>query len=243
MISVPLRTRRLQKAQMAQKIQHAAPSLVLLGDGLTRIGSGDPGQSLVLGVVEVIAAVLVIGTVARGIMRLRKGKGRGNPKGLPPPADAPQTHDAHDSPVHHGLDWIDLCIGGMLVVEAYMHWHETGHVPRPTVLLAVVMLGLGLFHGRITAYAHKRRAMHVSADGISIPGRFPFMRLTLPWSDVASVDFDDGVALIVAHDGRRRRVAMADSLEPNLVRDALLAAKTHHADFQAEQAVQKTVRK
>ena len=218
MISVPLRTRRLQRAQLIQKMQHAAPSLVLLSDGLTRIGSGEPGFSLALGVIEVVTSVTVIGMVGRGIARLRQGT-------------APTAHQSHGA-----VDWIDIAIAAMLVVEGVMHREETGHFPRPTILLAAVMFTLGLFHGRITSFAQKRRSMHVSADGISIPGRLPFTRLTLPWAQVASVDFKDGVALIVATDGQQRRVDVSDSLDPDAVRDALLAAQAHHVTFQATQS-------
>ena len=226
MISVPLRTRRQQRAQLAQKLQHAAPSFVLLGDGLSRLTGGEHGQSLMLGAVEVIAAGLVIGTVARGITRFRATKGK-------PTLPA----DAHHAKAGHGVDWIDICISAMLAVETYMHYHETGRIKGPTVLLAAVMLCLGVFHGRITTFASKRRAMHVSPDGISIPGRLPFTRLTLPWADVSRVEIDGGIAHIVAVDGRKRRIDVTDSLDPDEVREALAAAKAHHDEFKAAQAL------
>jgi len=238
MISVPLRTRRQQKAQLAQKVQHAVPSFVLLGDGWARITGGEDGQGLLLGAVEVIAAGLVIGTVARGVIRIRSG----TPKGLPPPTEGGAEGlpaEAHRAKAGHGVDWIDICIGGMLIVEAYMHYHETGRIKGPTLLLAAVMSGLGLFHGRMTAFAHKRRSMHVSADGISIPGRLPFMRITLPWADVAGVEIDGDTARIVANDGRSRLVDCTDAIDRDAVRQAILAAKTHYDQFKAAQALQK----
>jgi hypothetical protein len=226
MISVPLRTRRYQRAQLAQKVQHAVPSIVLLGDGLTRVtGGGEHGQSFLLGALEIIAAGLVIITVVRGFIKFRAGQGK--PEGSP-------------SPIHqtHGVDWIDICIGAMLVVETYMHYHETGRIKGPTVLLAAVMFGFGFFHGRITAFAHRRRSMHVSADGISIPGRLPFMRVTLPWADVASVEIDGDTARIVANNGRVRVIDCTDAIDSNAVRQALLAAKTHHEAFAAARSAE-----
>lgn len=233
MISVPLHTRRYQRAQMAQKIQHAAPSFVLLGDGVTRLtGGGEHGQSFFLGAVEVIAAGLVMITVVRGIVKLRAAHGKpaedsGSPKGAP-------YNPAHGAKARHTVDWIDICIGGMLLVEAYMHFHETGHLARPTILLAAVMLTLGTFHGRITAFAYRLRSMHVSADGISIPGRLPFSRITLRWADVASVEIDGDTARIVTHNGRLHVVDSTDAVDGHAVRQALLAAKTHHDTFTAE---------
>jgi hypothetical protein len=117
-VVVPLRSKRAQKVQFIQKIQHAIPSIVLLGDGLTRVQDGH-GQSLALGAVEIAASVAVIGSVLRGFRQLRKATG----------ATVPEHQH------HSNVDWIDIFIGLMLFVEAYMHHEETGHWPRPTFLL------------------------------------------------------------------------------------------------------------
>jgi hypothetical protein len=207
MIAVPIRFRRSQNAQFIQKLQHAVPSIVVLGDGLDHLSHEPEGADLALGGIEVIAAVLVIGSVIRGFRQLRKAKRAGEP---------------HH---HHGVDWIDICLGVMLSVEAYAKYHASGHVPRPTILLATAIFAIGLWHGRIAAWGDRRSELRVSADGISVPGKF-FSRTLFTWPELASIETGDRWAVITANDGRSKRIDLNDVLQPNAIRDALIAART-----------------
>src|SRR5262245_20997061 len=135
MISVPIRYKRAERGQFIQKLQHAIPSVVVLSDGLSHLSHEPHGIDLALGVAEVGVALAVMGTVVYGFRKLAKK-----------PAHAPAEH------VHHGVDWIDISIGVMLAVEAYAKYHATQHIPRPTILLSIVMIGIGLAHGRIAAW-------------------------------------------------------------------------------------------
>jgi hypothetical protein len=205
MISVPVRSRRAQRGQFVQKLQHAVPSVVLLMDGVRRLRDNAHGESLLLAIAEVTVSVLVIGFMARAARRLRAGA-------------APD----HGGGGHH-IDWIDICLAAMLTVEALMHQHETGHLPRPTILLAVTMLALGLMHGRLAAFRDRRRTLRITDEGVSVPGRF-FKRLTLPWDQVARVEIDTRNARIVAVDGREQRIDFGDVLNVDAVREALAQA-------------------
>jgi len=218
-VLVPLRSRRALRAQFLQKIQHAVPSIVLLGDGLRRV---QDGHGLLLGGIEILASVIVIGSVLRGLRQLRK--------------TTRTTEHAHE---HHGsVDWIDIFIGLMLFVEAYVHHDETGHWPRPTFLLGATMIVLGLAHHRLMEIAGKRRALRITPEGLSISGRRPFTRMTLKWADVASVSVDGDVARVVSTDGRTREVDLRDALNPVAVRDALLFASKHHSSLLAARSAQ-----
>jgi hypothetical protein len=211
MITVPIRNRRAERGIFLQKLQHAVPSIVVLGDGLAHLSHNPEGTELALGVFEVAAAVLVMGSVIRGFRKLIKGARAGD--------------DPHP---HHGVDWIDIFIGVMLSVEAYAKYHAspTHHIPRPTIVLAVAMLAIGLAHGRIAAWGDRRRQLHVSAEGISIPVR-PFLsRRSLTWAEIASIDVDDRYATIIANDGRKQRFDLQDIVQGNAVRDALMQART-----------------
>ena len=152
---------------------------------------------------------VVMGSVVRGIRELRKRT----------------AADHADHAGHHGIDWIDIFIGVMLSVEAYAKYAATQQIPRPTILLAVTMLTVGLLHGRLAAWGDRRRELRVSADGISVPGRF-FRRLTLPWAEVASIETDDRAAVVTATDGRSQRIDLADAFQPTAIRDALMSART-----------------
>ncbi len=209
MIAVPVRYRRSQKGQFAQKLQHAIPSFIVLGDGISHLSHNPRGAELALGVAEVVAAVLVIGTVARGFRQLRRQ--------LSTPSD-----DVH---VHHGVDWIDICLGGMLSVEAYAKYAATAHIPRPTIVLAIAMFAIGLLHGRLAAWGDSRRELRVSADGISMPSRRPFSRVTMAWAEVAEIEVGDRSAVVVATDGRTTRVDLTEVMQPAAIRDALMTAR------------------
>jgi len=209
MIAVPVRYRGSQRALFVQKLQHAIPSIVVLGDGLEHLSHDPHGVELALGVFEVGAAVLVAGSVIRGFIELRK-----------------HTAAAHADHVHaHGVDWIDISLAVMLSVEAYAKYHANGHIPRPTLLLASVMLAVGLLHGRLASWGDRRRELRVGPDGISWPVK-PFFRRTLTWAEVASIEIDDRSAVIKAIDGRSKRLDLTDVLQPKAVRDALLSART-----------------
>lgn len=211
MTAIPIRYRRAERGLFVQKLQHAIPSFVVLGDGIDHLSHNPHGVELALGVAEVVAAVLVMGSVVRGVLHMKRR--------LAAPQDDDHAH------AHHGVDWIDIFIAVMLGVEAYAKYHATAHIPRPTILLAMVMLTVGVTHGRLAAWGGRKRALRVGPEGISVPGK-PFTRLTLAWSEVASVEMDDRAAVITAIDGRSKRIDLSDVLQPKAVREALIEART-----------------
>jgi hypothetical protein len=208
MISVPIHYRRVERGQFIQKLQHAIPSIVVLSDGLDHLSHDPHGTELVLGVFEVAAAAAVMISVFIGFRKLMKRRG-----------DDGHVHR------HHGVDWIDIFIGAMLGVEAYAKYHATGHIPRPTILLAVAMVTIGVIHGRIAAWGARKRRLEVGPHSISVPGK-PFTRLTLQWEDVASIEVGDRWAVVTATDGRSKKIDLSDVRQPQAVRDALMQATT-----------------
>jgi hypothetical protein len=209
MIAIPIRYRRSQRALFAQKLQHAIPSIVVLTDGLEHLSHEPTLANLALGGVEVVASVLVVGSVIRGFRTMLK-----------------ETAAGHANHAHaHGVDWIDISLGVMLLVEAYSKYHASGRVPRPTLLLAAVMFVVGSLHGRLAAWGDRRRELRVGPDGISLSYR-KFARMTLAWSEVASIEVDDRYATVTATDGRSHRINLHDAFHPQAIRDALLAANT-----------------
>lgn len=208
MIAVPIRSRRSQRGQFAQKLQHAIPSIVVLGDGVNHLTHNAQGLDLALAIAEIGAAVLVIGSVIRGFRHLRK--------------TVSTIDDAH---AHHGIDWIDVCLGVMLSVEAYAKYHANPNLPRPTLLLAVTMLTVGFNHGRLAAWGDRRRQLRVSPEGISVPGKF-FSRSTWSWREVASIEIGDKWAIVTSITGRRKRINLNDMVHAQAVRDTLMAGNT-----------------
>jgi hypothetical protein len=191
-VAVPLVSLRRERVLLFQRIQHALAAFVLLMDGGQGLLEEPHGPSLILALGEIVSSVLVIGSVGRAARQQFR-------------AIAPAHAQAHA----HGVDWIDIFLSGMLATEAIAHYQHTGHVRRPTVLLAVVMLALGLLHGRVSDFHARRRALRVTDAGITLGGRF-FTRFTAAWSEIASIDVGDRHATIVTRAGRTRRINVTD---------------------------------
>lgn len=189
-IVVHLRSRRRERALFVQKLQHGMAGVLLLFKGLEILQHGAEGFELALGIVEVLTSVLLIGALVRGMRRLRRG--------------AP-SHPHHA----HGIDWIDVFVAGVLAVEALERWHADHHIARPTILLALVMLAIGLLHGRIATFGGRRRALRVTAEGISVPRR-PFGRFSVGWGNVRALRVDAREAIVEARDGRSHRIDLLD---------------------------------
>ena len=204
---IPVRYRRVQRGQFAQKLQHAIPSVVVLNDGITHLQHEPHGTSLALGVAEVAVSILVIGSVVRGWRRLISKT----------PKAAGHSHQAH------GVDWIDLFLGAMLLVEAYAKFHANGRIARPMILLGAVLMVVGILHGRIAGWADRRLELRVNEHGISVPGRF-FRRLTLAWADVAEITVGPATARLIAADGRDQSLDLADAANAEDIRHVLAEA-------------------
>lgn len=219
---IPVRYRRTEKGLFAQKLQHAVPAVIVLGDGISHLQHEPSGMTLALGLAEVLVSLLVMGSIIWELRRLRAtGRGSGH---------------AH---VSHGVDWIDLFLGAMLLVEAYARFDATSRLPRPTIVLGLALVILGLAHGRIAAWGDRRRSLVVNEGGISVPGRF-FRRLSLQWSEVAEITMAPAKARVIAHDGRDQDLDLADAVQPDEIRAALTEARARLESYRAAQA-QRTV--
>ena len=199
---VPIRSRKREFAQVMQKLQHVVPAAPLLFQGVTRLQHEPHGWSLLLAVAEVGISVLVLGAFVR---QLRSTRSR---------EDEDHGHAAH------GIDWIDVAIGLMLGIEVWAHWYETGHVKRPTVLMAVGIFAIGLLHGRIAARAGRRLALKIDDTGVAIGGR-PFRNFTATWSELADVVIEPQRARLVRRDGKTREIDFQDLRNAADVRAAL----------------------
>ena len=69
-IVVPLLSRRLNRAQAMQKINHAIPAMGLIVAGVQALKEGARGFDLALAIVEIGTSVLLVATLAA--IRLRR---------------------------------------------------------------------------------------------------------------------------------------------------------------------------
>ncbi|MFN8573108.1 MAG: hypothetical protein U0132_13745 [Gemmatimonadaceae bacterium] len=205
--TIPLESRRRDRALLIQKLQHVLPSVFLLADGLERLGGEHSTGLVALAVTEVAVSVLVIGAFIRALRRLRHS-----------------SNEPAGEHASHGVDWVDLFLGGMLITEALVHREETGHLPRPTVLLAVTVFVMGLLHGRVSAWATKRRALRVTEDGISIARRLR-PRLDASWEAIDRIDLAATEARIVTRTRGERRIDLTDLKNAAAVVEVLTIAR------------------
>jgi hypothetical protein len=208
-ITVSLVSRRRERVQLLRKFQHGVPALVLFLEGLERILTREGDWNRWLGTAEAFAGMLVLGAIARDIGRLRWGAGHTTPRQRVP---------------LHQVDWTDICLAALLSAEVAAHRVETGLWRRPTLLLAILTLAVGLAHGRITAFMAKRHALHVTDAGVSVGGRF--RRFTARWADIDRIDIAEKTAAIVMRDGRTQTFDLIDIRHGNDVTRALTRART-----------------
>ncbi|MEA2562723.1 MAG: hypothetical protein QOH06_4227 [Acidobacteriota bacterium] len=200
---LPLVSIRKDRARRLQKLQHAVPAVALLGAGAQRLMHGQRGLGLALAVGELVVSALLLRSAAKELAAVRR-------------PEAAQHH--------HGVDWFDIFAAGVLVAEALEHWHHTGHLPRPTLVLAALTLAMGLFHRQFTGWIGPRRLLRIDEDGIRLRSRFR-RQFFAPWPEVEHIDLDEGKARIVARGGAERRIDLADLRNASEVRQALLAAQ------------------
>jgi hypothetical protein len=206
-LTVPLRSKRRERAILVQKLQHAAPAAVLLVAGLKALGEGVDGFALALAILEIVTSVALAASVILAIRKARR------------PASASATLHSH-----HGPDWIDVFTAGVLFTEAIERYHHTHHIARPTILLAVVLLIIGLLHGRILTRAGRRMTLRIGKDDLFVGGR-PFRTLRVTWADLASIDIGPRYATVTARNGRQRKLDLPDLEGADAVRAALQTAQ------------------
>jgi len=206
-LTVVLRSKRRQRAVAVQKLQHLAPALILLGDGAASLAHQPARIALAIAAFEIVSGALFVLAALRGVRGAIRQRRAGTPH------------------AHHGIDWVDVFAAGVVAAETIEHYHRTGHIRRPNVLMIVTLLVLAFFHDRITAFAEHRRALRISEDGLSVGGR-PFRRsLRARWSELRSIEIADRFATIQTASGRTKRIDLADLENPEPVVAALAMAR------------------
>jgi hypothetical protein len=206
-LTVPLRSKRRERALLAQKIQHVVAGVMLLVAGLQALGEEHHGFPFALALFEIVSSALLIGSAVFAFKKARR----------------PVDHE-HLPHLHHGgVDWMDIFAAGVLFAEVAEHWHLKHHIQRPAVLTAVTVLVLGLFHGRIARRAERRFTIRVGDDDLYVGGK-PFRTLRSRWADLLSIDIGPRYATIKTRAGRERRLDLTDLEGATHVRAALAEA-------------------
>lgn len=205
---VPLRSKRAERAQLGQKLQHLGPAVVLFGSGFQTLRGSPHGLALVLALFEVVSSLLLLVTMGHAVRSAARR------------VDADASLHAH-----HGVAWIEIFTAAVLVAEAWEHYELTHHVKRPTVLMALTLLVIGVLHPKILARAQRRRTLRVDDEGLYV-GTKKFRRpIRAKWDEVASIDVGDRYGVITLKNGQMRKLDLQDLEGSNHVRTALAAAR------------------
>jgi hypothetical protein len=196
--TVVFSSRRVRRVQRMQGARHLLIGLTLAMAGAQAIAAGHH--------VSWIDYVAVVSGALLMVAFVRELRAAGHASGAHPP---------------HGINWVDVFAAGVTLVEA-AHLQHLGKVRLPIAyaLLAVFLLALGLFHGRL---AQVRRLI-VDEHGFDIR-LHPWRRVRHAWRDLAAAAADGTSLTLTGLDGRVSRLNLADAPERAAVIDAFM----HHA--------------
>ena len=117
----------------------------LFYSGVQSLSAGAEGLERILAIAGMMTAGLLIAAFAREVRGLA---------------------GSHETPAHghqsQAVDWMDVFAAGMLFAEAAEKYHLRGHIWRPETLAAVATLGVGLFHGRLSARKERQRSLQLT---------------------------------------------------------------------------------
>ncbi len=117
-----------------------------------------------------------------------------------------------------GIEWSGVAGASMLAVEVWQHWHQTGRVQRPVLLLAVFTLWMATGGRRLIARVMRRRIadrrprLSISRDGVDYRGS-KRRRWVARWDDVERVEQDAESVRLTLGDGRVRELRARDHVD------------------------------
>jgi hypothetical protein len=207
-VTILLEDRRAELAQRVEAVTQAGAAVSLVTAGLAGLSAPDV-EGTVLAALELLAAALLVGAVARELRPGRRSAEEGT-------ARAPR------------IGWVSLFAAAALFAETYHRVYAGGKFPRPTFLMGLVALLLALLHPWI---ARRRAGMRFfRADGAGIELRTSRLRgFRLAWDEVAAVARDGDALLVRTRTGAVRRVGLRRYRNGEALAAALLEAASARA--------------
>jgi hypothetical protein len=192
--TVVFTSRRTARVQRVQAARHVLVGLLLASSGYNAIREGHHASWL--DVVAIVSGLLLLAAFVVEMRLARRGGAR----------------------AHHGIGWVDVFAAIVTAVEA-AHLRHNGKVGLPIAygLVAVLLLMLGLMHGRLQ---HLRRLV-VDEHGFDIR-MAPWSRTRLAWSDVADVHEAGSVVTVVTLAAQERRLDLREADHGDVVVETLL---------------------
>jgi len=176
---VHLHDRRVVAAGLVQKLQHALAGFPLLFVGVRHLG--EEGE-LPIAILEIVIAVLVLGTFAR------------------------QVHAAGKKHASHAkVDWFDLAAAAMMMFEAFHGVHHKPFYMRVQFVSAVTTAGLALLHGKLHARRAKKRYVKLDENGMEVRMGL-WSRFSLGWAELDRIHLGQDKAVFHRNDGKQHTI-------------------------------------
>ena len=192
---IALQDRRRALLSRFEAIQQGAAGFVLIAAGYGRLETAAQGTA-VFGGALIAAGLLLLWVAIRELV----GK----------------------VPWHPGL--LNLAAGVALLTE----WGVTlaadgGKIIKPSLVMALISLGLGLGHRRLHHRRITARSLRLDAQGLSFHLN-PIRNFAVRWDDLASISVQPAEILFQRRSGRRHRIPLGRLDNAGEVVDAVIAA-------------------
>jgi uncharacterized membrane protein HdeD (DUF308 family) len=181
-----LEDKRREMAGWVQKLQHLIAGVPLFLVGLSKL-TGEEAERPI----AILELAVALGVFTAFAVELR----------------AARRHAASGGHAHSPVGWFDLAAGALLIFEAFHSPHVKPGYLRPQFLSGILTLIIGLSHGRLHSFHRRRHYLKLDDAGMEFR-RAPFRRLTVPWTDLASVDLRKNEAILHRKDGRRHKIRL-----------------------------------
>jgi hypothetical protein len=193
-IIILLDDRRQQWLAKFEAFQQGAAAVVLVSAGYARLQS-EPAGGVVFGSALMAAGAALFAIAVREL--------RGHPSR------------------RAGL--LNLVAGVALLTEWGVSVADGGKLFKPSLVMGIISIGLGLLHHRIQRRRADRRMLRMDAEGLSFRLNL-FRRFRVRWSELAWISVHPSEIRLGRRTGRQHRIPLGRLVNAREVCDAVVAA-------------------
>ena len=175
-VVILLDDRNLEHASRIEAVQQGAAAIVLLLAAYHRYAESGGRASVFVALLFIVGLVLL--TAAIGELR-----GRGSAR----------------------IGSLNVVAGVALLTEWGVSMAAGAKTIQPSLLAAIVSLGLGIFHAPIQRARRRRRHVTIDVEGIAL-WLSPFRRFRVRWADLRRVEMDSATLRLVRENGKLHRI-------------------------------------
>jgi hypothetical protein len=192
-VEIHLDDRRLTMADRVEAVQQGLAAFALLSAGLERYGTADGARAYAVALIA--AAVLLALATLRHLLRSASGSS----------------------------GTLSIIAGCALLTEWAVSLSDGGRWFRPTLVVALVALTMGIFHGPLHRRRGALRFLRMDAEGVAFRLN-PFRRFRVKWAELASITAYSDCIVLQRRNGKEHRIPLTRLNNAFEVTDAVHAA-------------------